>query len=130
MVLSDTKIGINENLSGLWNDEASKKLVAQLGMIKSVIISPYIVISYAGNNINKAAHLLHDIKQKNYNLEKIVQNAFNIHNSAQIDDIEFIIGYYEDKNKNELISIKNGKIVRNCKRAWLGSAVHIMNLCA
>lgn len=62
-MLSDTEIGINENLSGLWNDEASKKLVVQLGMIKSVIISPCIVISYAGDNIYKAAHLLHDIKQ-------------------------------------------------------------------
>ena len=62
------------------------------------------------------------LNNKNYNLEKIVQNAFNIYNSAQIDDLEFIIDYYEDKNKNELISIKDGKIVRNCKRAWLGSA--------
>lgn len=44
-MLSDTKRGINEKLSGLWNDETSGKLVAQFGMIKSIIISPYIVIS-------------------------------------------------------------------------------------
>lgn len=37
------------------------------------------------------------ILNKNYNLEKIVQVAFNIHNSARSNDVEFIIGCYEDK---------------------------------
>ncbi len=120
-VLSDTKVGINENLSKLWQDETSKRLVTQLGMIKSIIVSTHIVISYAGNNINEASHLLRDIKQKKYDLEKIIQLVFDIHNSAEVNDIEFIIGYYENRNRNELISVKNGKIIRDCKRAWLGS---------
>ena len=121
LVVSDTKIGINENLSRLWKDETSKNLIKQLGMIKSIIVSPHIVISYAGNNIDKAAFLLNEVKTKSYDLEKIIKTAFDIHSCAQPDDIEFIIAYYEGRNHNELISIKNKEIIRNCKRAWLGS---------
>ena len=53
-------------------------------------------------------------------MDQVIEAAFNIHNTAQIDDIEFIIGYC-DKDKRELISIKNKQLVRNCKVAWIGS---------
>ena len=119
-IMSDTKINLNENLKNLWNTEAERQLIKQVGLIKSVIVSPNIVVCYAGNNIDKAAELLREIKIVGSNLDRIIEAAFNIHNTAQIDDIEFIIGYC-DKNKRELISIKNIQLVRNCKVAWIGS---------
>lgn len=108
-ILSDTKIDLNENLKNLWNTEAERQLIKQVGLIKSVIVSPNIVVCYAGNNIDKAAELLREVKIAGNNLDKIIEVAFNIHNTAQIDDIEFIIGYC-DKNKRELISIKNKQL--------------------
>ena len=119
-IMSDTKINLNENLKNLWNTEAERQLIKQVGLIKNVIVSPNIVVCYAGNNIDKAAELLREIKTIGNNLDQIIEVAFNIHNTAQIDDIEFIIGYC-DKNRRELISIKNKQLVRNCKAAWIGS---------
>ncbi|MDE5853272.1 MAG: hypothetical protein K2G97_04430, partial [Oscillospiraceae bacterium] len=119
-IMSDTKINLNENLKNLWNTEAERQLIKQVGLIKSVIVSPNIVVCYAGNNIDKAAELLREIKTVGNNLDQIIEVAFKIHNTAQIDDIEFIIGYC-DKNRRELISIKNKRIVRNCIVAWIGS---------
>lgn len=121
-IMSDTKINLNESLKNLWNTEAERRLIKQVGLIKSVIVSPNIVVCYAGNNIDKAAELLREIKTIGNNLNRIVETAFKIHNTAQKDDIEFIIGYC-DKNRRELISIKNRKLVRNCKVAWIGSWV-------
>lgn len=119
-IMSDTKINLNENLKNLWSTEAERQLIRQVGLIKSVIVSPNIVVCYAGNNIDKAAELLREIKTIGNSLDQVIEVAFNIHNNAQIDDIEFIIGYC-DKNKRELISIKNKQLVRNCKVAWIGS---------
>lgn len=119
-IMSDTKINLNENLKNLWSTEAERQLIRQVGLIKSVIVSPNIVVCYAGNNIDKAAELLREIKTIGNSLDQVIEVAFNIHNTAQINDIEFIIGYC-DKNKRELISIKNKQLVRNCKVAWIGS---------
>lgn len=119
-ILSDTKINLNDNLKNLWNTEAERQLIKQVGLIKGIIVSPNIVVCYAGNNIDKAAELLREIKNIGNNLDKIIEVAFNIHNTAQIDDIEFIIGYCDD-NRRELISIKNRQLIRNCKIAWIGS---------
>lgn len=119
-IMSDTKISLNDQLEKLWNTEDERRIIKQIGLIKSVIVSPNIVVSYAGNKIDKAAELLREIKSVGNSLEQIIEIAYKIHNDAEKDDIEFIIGYC-DKTNRELISIKNGKVVRNCKTAWLGS---------
>lgn len=119
-IMSDTKIGLNDKLKKLWNTENKRRLIRQVGLIKSVIVSPNIVVCYAGNNIDKAAELLRKIKSVGYSLEQIIDIAYEIHNAAEVDDIEFIIGYC-NKTTRELISIKNRRLVRDCKIAWIGS---------
>ena len=120
LIMSDTKISLNDKLINLWKTEDELRLIRQVGLIKSVIVAPNIVVCYAGNNIDKAAELLREIKSLGNNLEQIIEIADKIHNGAEVNDIEFIIGYC-DKNRRELISIKEGRIVRECKVAWIGS---------
>ena len=119
-IMSDTKIGIKDDLPKLWNSESEKRLVTQMGLMKSIIVLPNIVIGYAGNNINKAAELLRNVKNSLDNLEEILRTAYKIHTSSEEDAIEFIIAYC-DENTRELISVKNQQVFRNCKVAWLGS---------
>lgn len=119
-IMSDTKIGIKDDLPKLWNSESEKRLVTQMGLMKSIIVLPNIVIAYAGNNINKAAELLRNVKNSSDNLEEIISAAFKIHTTSEEDAIEFIIAYC-DENTRELISVKNQQVFRNCKVAWLGS---------
>ena len=121
-IMSDTRISLNDELTNLWNTDDERRLIRQVGLIKSVIVSPNMVVCYAGNNIDKAAELLRKIKSVGNNLEQIIDIAYEIHYTAKVDDIEFIIGYC-DGNTRELISIKNKQIVRDCKRAWIGSWV-------
>lgn len=116
----DTKISLNENLNNLWDTEEQKRLIEQVGLIKSIIVLPNIVVCYAGNDIDKAAALLRKIKSVELSLERVIDSAFEIHKKAKVDDIEFIVGYC-DENGKELISIKNGEMIRNCKVAWIGS---------
>ena len=119
-IMSDTKIGIKDKVPKLWHSESEKRLVAQIGLMKSIIVSPNIVICYAGNNINKAAELLRNVTNSSGNLEEILSVAFKIHTSSEEDAIEFIIAYCGE-NTRELISVKNQQVFRNCKVAWLGS---------
>ncbi len=119
LIMSDTKISLNDKLSNLWNTQYEKQLIKQIGLIKSIIVSPNIVVCYAGNNIDKAAELLRKIKLVNNRLEEIIDIANKIH-KLNVYDIEFIIAYC-DKDKRKLISIKDGKIIEDCKVAWLGS---------
>ena len=101
-IMSDTKIGIKDNLPKLWNSESEKRLVTQIGLMKSIIVSPNIVIAYAGNNINKAAELLRNVKNSSDNLEEIISAAFKNHTTSEEDAIEFIIAYC-DETTRELI---------------------------
>lgn len=119
-IMSDTKIALNDELINLWNTENERRLIRQVGLIKAIIVSPNIVVCYAGNNIDKAAELFREIKSVRNSLEQIIEKAYEIHKNAEIDDIEFIIGYC-DKSRRELISIKDRQIVRGCKVAWIGS---------
>lgn len=119
-ILSDTKIEMNDNLSKLWNTESERRLIQQIGLLKSVIVSNNLVICYAGNNIDKAAELLRKAKDVSDNLDELISTALKIHTTAKKDAIEFIIAYCDKKNR-ELISIKENKVTRNCKFAWLGS---------
>lgn len=119
-IMSDTKIGINDDLPKLWDSEREKYLVAQMGLMKSIIVSPNIVICYAGNDIYKAAELLRKVKTVTNNLEEIINIAYEIHATSEEDAIEFIIAYCGE-NARELVSIKNQQLYRNCKVAWLGS---------
>ena len=120
-VMSDTKVTVNDKLLGLWNDPNSRHLVEQLGMIKCIIVGPHIVVAYAGNNVAGMGKLLREVSGSHIDLEDIIQIAYEIHMEGKEDSIEFIIGYYRSKEESELISIKNNEIVRNCRKAWLGS---------
>ena len=119
-ILSDTKIVLDENLVCQWNTEDERQLVEQFGLMKSVIVSPNMVICYAGNNIDYAAELLRIVKNSSCNLDEIISAAFEIHAASGKDAIEFIIAY-GDSARRELISIKDQQVYRNCKEAWLGS---------
>lgn len=119
-IMSDTKIGLNDDLLNLWETESERRLVQQLGLMKSIIVSPNIVICYAGNNISKAAELLRKVSACSYDLEVIINLACDIHTNSKEDDIEFIIAYCNEEAR-ELISIKNRQVYRECKAAWLGS---------
>lgn len=119
-ILSDTKIVLDENLVSQWNTEDERHLVKQFGLMKSVIVSPNMVICYAGNNIDYAAELLRKVKNSSCNLDEIISAAFEIHAASGKDAIEFIIAY-GDSVRRELVSIKDQQIYRNCKEAWLGS---------
>lgn len=119
-IMSDTKIGIKNDLPKLWNSESEKRLVTQMGLMKSIVVLPNIVIAYAGNNINKAAELLRNVKNSSDTMEEIISAASKIHITSDEDAIEFIIAYC-DENTRELISVKNQQVFRNCKVAWLGS---------
>lgn len=121
VIMSDSKITINDRLQKLWNDYESRRIVEQFGMIKNIIVSPNIAIAYAGNNIDGVALLLKKILNKSYSLEDIIEIAYEIHTSSDFDNVEFIIGYYKSDNEKELISIKDGAIIRKCNRVWLGS---------
>lgn len=119
-IMSDTKISLNDDLKNLWNTEDERRIIEYFGLIKSIIVSPNIVVCYAGNNIDKAAELLRKIKSAEISLEQIIDFALEIHKKVKVNDIEFIIGYC-DENGRELISIKNREVIRNCKVAWIGS---------
>ena len=119
-ILSDTKIVLDDNLVGQWNREDERDLVKQFGLIKSVIVSPNMVICYAGNNIDNAARLLRKMKNSSYNLDEIISVAFEIHATSGKEAIEFIIAYC-DSEIRELVSIKDQQLYRNCKAVWLGS---------
>ena len=121
-IFSDTKITTDDRLEKQWNSSEEKHLLEQIGSIKSIIISPNIVICYAGNNLDKAAELLRIIKSRSDNLEDIVALASHIHNNSGENMIEFLVAYCDDY-KRELISIKNNLVVRNCTAAWIGSLI-------
>lgn len=120
VIMSDTKIGIDDKLGCLWEDAESRKLVEQFGMLKSVIVSPNVVVAFAGNNLDGAAKLLRQVGERECSLDEIVDMAYEIH-AKDVDDIEFVIGYYKSETEKNLISIKDGKVIRGCKRVWLGS---------
>ena len=119
-ILSDTKIVLDDNLVGQWHTEDERHLVKQFGLMKSVIVSPNMVICYAGNNIDNAAGLLRKVKNSSCYLDEIISAAFEIHATSGKDAIEFIIAYC-DSERRELVSIKDQQLYRNCKAAWLGS---------
>lgn len=118
-ILSDTKIDLKDDLEKFWKAESDRRLVKQIGLIKSIIVSPNLVICYAGNNISKAAELLRKVKHIPLDMEEIVDMAFKIHIDSGVDEIEFLIAYCDQIR--ELVSIKNHQVIRKCKSAWLGS---------
>lgn len=118
-ILSDTKIDLDDDLEKFWESENDRRLVKQIGLMKSIIVSPNLVICYAGNKISKAAELLRKVKCMPLDMEEIVDLAFNIHINSGEDEIEFLIAYCDQIR--ELVSIKNHQVIRKCKSAWLGS---------
>lgn len=120
-IYSDTKITLEGTSTLNWGDQ-TRKAISRYGMIKTIIISPKCCISFAGNNI-LFAHLLFE---KLYALgsvseNDIVQFAFDIHNSASKNDIEFLICYADDNDETHIICIKERQVHYDCQVAWIGS---------
>ncbi len=116
----DTRI-VKESISGAHFSSKQKSCIERYGIVKSTIIAPEICISFAGNNILYATKLfrkLFDIHS--FSRQDVVNLAYEIHQSAPQDAIEFIISSFED-GKLQIDSIKEGKICEDCPSAWIGS---------
>ena len=57
-ILADTKVGINDRLLNLWQSETMIQNVKDYGIIKNMILSPELVLCFAGNNIALANQLV------------------------------------------------------------------------
>ena len=49
-VISDTKIGIDQNVKG-WESQQMKLNIEAFGIIKCMILNPHLLLAFAGNNI-------------------------------------------------------------------------------
>lgn len=127
-ILSDTKI----DTMSLNNSKTSKtyKTINTYGIIKSLIICPSCCISFAGNNIDKATKLIDSlIENKEFSIDSLMEEAFEIHNTSEnINDIEFIICYSDEKNEVHINCIKNGEIEKDVYLAWIGTYAALKSL--
>jgi len=121
IIFSDTKItDSSKTLSKLlWSDKTNR-LVKEFGLIKSIIISEKICVSFAGNTI-KMNELLSKINK--LSLNQILKEALSIHTKALIlpeeEQIDFMV-CYQDENTNYIYEIKKGTC-EEVNTSWLGS---------
>ena len=104
-----------------WSDQAYK-LVKRYGFTKSINIYSKMALSFAGNNTAYAHDLLNWMESKGtFDEEDAINKAYEIHNSTNKDDIEFIICYVDDDNKSHITCIKERQIFKDVSSAWIGS---------
>ncbi len=116
----DTRIP-KESISGANFSREEQMLIGQYGIVKSTIVAPEACISFAGNNLLYATELFRKLCEKGSFLRKdIMKLAYEIHNSAPENDIEFIISTYEN-GRLHIDSIKDKKVNENCPFDWIGS---------
>lgn len=122
-IYGDTKITLDERAANKSNwGENTLKLIQQHGLLKTMIIEPRCCICFAGNEIMYAHKLLEFVfGKKRFTEEELWDKAFEIHQSAPQDAIEFILCTVDDQEESHIVCIKNGEIYRDCKRAWIGS---------
>lgn len=120
VIYCDTKIKLEDNAKGIFSDVEIMNL-KRYGMIKTVIASPGLCISFAGNNITLASKLFGKLAQKRkFEMEEAIDIAYSIHMSAEdINDIEFM--FCSDDDGFKIDCIKNGEVERNCLSGWIGS---------
>lgn len=120
-IYSDTKISLDGTCKANWGDQ-TRKMIEHYGLIKSIIVGPRCCISFAGNNIAYAHRLLYELfETKQFEEDKLIDLAWEIHSSAAKNEIEFIICLADETDKTEIVCIKNQMIQRDCSSAWIGS---------
>ena len=121
-IYSDTKVSLVGVCKDNWGDR-TREIIEKFGLIKSIIVSPKCCVSFAGNNIAYASKLLHQLSEmKQFSEKELIDLAWEIHINALKDEIEFIICLADEKDRTEIICIKNNSIQRNCQSAWIGSS--------
>ena len=118
----DTRV-VKESISGAHFSAKQRFFIEQYGIVKSTIIAPEICISFAGNDILYATKLFRKLYDRHsFSRQDVESLAYEIHQSAPKDAIEFIISSFED-GKVQIDSIKEGEICEDCPSAWIGSQV-------
>lgn len=120
-IYSDTKT----TLIGAYKSNWSPKTISAInkyGFIKCINISPKFSVSFAGNNTALAHKLLEWIYSKQKCTEReVIDKAFELHSSADKNDIEFILCYADDNNQTHIVCIKEGELYMDQSSAWIGS---------
>ena len=118
-IYSDTKISFDNNASN-WS-EPTRRALKQYGLIKTLILNQTCCLSFAGNNIYYVYQLLNTLEdKKDFSEEYLCNQAFSIHKTAPVNDIEFIVCYVKN-NEQHIVCIKNGQM-NECENAWIGSS--------
>ena len=119
-ICSDTKATFGNNYSN-WT-EKTKKAIDIWGIVKTLIITPKCCISFAGNNIIHVHKLLSWVDdQGTVSVDEMCEKAYEIHEAAPDNDIEFIVCHIDSQNEHHITCIKNKKIEFDCVNAWIGS---------
>lgn len=120
-IYSDTKT----TLIGAYKSNWSPKTISAInkyGFIKCINIYPKFSVSFAGNNTALAHKLLEWIYSKQKCTEReVIDKAFELHSSADKNDIEFILCYADDNNQTHIVCIKEGELYMDQSSAWIGS---------
>lgn len=120
-IYSDTRLTLDEASSLNWKPY-TYNAIKRYGIIKSIILSPRCCLCFAGNNIGYAHQLLEQLYTlQSFTDEQLIDLAYQIHQSAPIDDIEFIICLADEKDETHITCIKNNTIVTDNLSAWIGS---------
>lgn len=91
-------------------------------MCKSIIINPKCCISFAGNNIFLLQKLFDQLVEwGKFEIDQLIEYAYEIHLSEHKDDIEFIICYVDENDDKRIVCIKEMKLFKECQNAWIGS---------
>lgn len=120
-IYSETKTKLIGAYKANWSEQAYK-LIERFGFTKCININSKMALSFAGNNTAYAHDLLNWMESKGtFDEEDAINKAYEIHNSTNKDDIEFIICYVDDKNESHIVCIKEGKKDIDVPSAWIGS---------
>lgn len=115
-LFADTKISFDLRHHNALFSEITKRNVQRFGLIKNVIVSKNLCVSFAGNIIG-FNELLSKINK--VTLQKLLEIAVEIHQKSMDDGVDFII-CYADTMGQKIYQIKNNKC--ECVEvAWIGS---------
>lgn len=117
-ILADTKITFCQVDSKTLFSQKSTKNIRQFGMIKNIIISRNLCVSYAGNNIILANNLLNKIDH--ISLSELLNMALETNRLDPKNGAEFIICYADNKRQH-IFQVKNGEC-KDVPLAWIGNS--------
>ena len=118
----DTKTGLDDLALASYSPE-QMVLIQKYGIVKTTVVCPEISISFAGNNVYLASELFRHLYEKmSFTTQEVVEIAYDIHKTGDINDVEFIIASCEE-DVLSLYCIKEHEIQNDCQFAWIGSTV-------